>query len=201
MVKCFLDLSPVRLANPKKYHHCRCTSINPVRAGIEQVMTVHLRNTTLPCGDISPSDRTVPCPLSGDDALAALDFHSDHTQRNTLVLLCSPLILRVVAYVSFGWRSRQRAPEVASGPQAVDGDDSPAVELPASPEVLDTPLDKLQQRAKLAPSVDALEGVGEDEGSNSEDDERFFIPSPRFPSGSLSLADDDADEADVTTGP
>ena len=73
--------------------------------------------------------------------------------------------------------------------------------------MLDTPLDKLQRRAKLAPSDDALEGVGvEDEGSNSEDDERFFIPSPRFPnttrpSGSLSLADDDVDEAEVTTEP
>ena len=43
--------------------------INPVRAAYELFLAAHFGDQILECGDVPLEERTVPCPLPGDNVL------------------------------------------------------------------------------------------------------------------------------------
>jgi ABC-type multidrug transport system ATPase subunit/1-acyl-sn-glycerol-3-phosphate acyltransferase len=56
--------------------------VNPIRAGAEFFLAAHFGGRVLQCGNVAPADRTVPCPMPGDAALAAIDYEVDNDVKN-----------------------------------------------------------------------------------------------------------------------
>lgn len=143
--------------------------INPIRSGFELFFAAHFGGKDIPCGDLPPQEQTVPCPMSGDDVLAVVDYSQDNRMHNLLVLLLAPLVMRLVACIAF--QVRTTSGSVSGGHASTD---SPTT-----------------SGSEHLPPVDTAQLL-----ANSDSDDEEFMPNQKSGMGQLLCLEEEEEESE-----